>query len=89
MRASAYIGTFIVLLLLVGPLASLSFVNTVSEAQLIHSQSASYTETTRDVEFELGKSFSATNEINHPDFAERSATAVTDAIDNYTPSGVE
>lgn len=89
MKASGYVGIALAILLLFGPLASLSFVNTNGNSQLRRNTSASYTEVTRDVEFELGKSFSTTNTVSHPDYAERSASAITDTIDEYVPEGVE
>ncbi|MHA2207395.1 MAG: hypothetical protein ACXABC_16185, partial [Candidatus Thorarchaeota archaeon] len=49
----------------------------------------SYSEVTRDVEFTLGKSFERTNNVNHPDFADRSASNIVDEIDDFLPEGLE
>jgi hypothetical protein len=49
----------------------------------------SYSEVTRDVEFTLGKSFEKSNNVNHPDFADRSAQNIADEINDFLPEGLE
>ncbi len=52
-------------------------------------ESSGYVEVIRDVDFTLGKSFSTSNYIDHPDYATRSALDVVNEIDEFMPEGLE
>jgi hypothetical protein len=48
-----------------------------------------YSSVTRDVEFQLSKSFEVSNTVTHPDLSERSAQHVVDGVGDFLPEGVE
>ncbi|MFQ5833918.1 MAG: hypothetical protein ACE5H4_14525 [Candidatus Thorarchaeota archaeon] len=50
---------------------------------------ATSSQVTRDLEFTLGKGFQASNYVDKPDLADRSAADVTGSIGSFLPSGLQ
>ncbi|MFW9959128.1 MAG: hypothetical protein ACFFCT_13740 [Candidatus Odinarchaeota archaeon] len=85
MRAIVILTVLIVCLFLTSPVVG------VAPAGMypVKNHEVAYTSVTRDVEFELAKSFQTSNMVTHPDFAPRSAQDVVDNIETFLPEGLE
>ncbi|MDF1538144.1 MAG: hypothetical protein P1Q69_04495 [Candidatus Thorarchaeota archaeon] len=85
MRGAVAIAIMIVCLFVSTPLVGSQELSIES----VRTHEVAYSSVSRDVEFQLSKSFEASNTITHPDFAPRSAQDVVDSIDTFLPEGVE